>query len=306
MALYAFDGTWNREHTGADYHRNSNVVKFAQRYNAAKAVYQKNGDANHIVEDSDTGYISGPGTRHEILGKIFGGIAGFGGRTRVHEAIARVKRKFAEGDTVIDVVGFSRGAAIALHFVNEVADTDFGKVRPRVRFLGLWDVVAAFGIPRDVGILKFQETNIGWKLTLPSMVDHCFHAMALDERRASFRVTRVDGAYEVWFRGVHSDIGGGNDNPGLNDIALSWMLRKAIASGVPVKPDAFAGLLANATVPVKPSKTDPIKDPFRPLPPMDCRHYTLTVRNDPTCQNPPAAWMVESEQHERARLRLDG
>jgi uncharacterized protein (DUF2235 family) len=304
MALYAFDGTWNREHTGADYHKNSNVVKFAQRYNASKAVYQKKGDENHIVVDSDTGYISGPGTRHHVLGKIFGGIAGFGGRTRVKEAIERVKRKFAQGDTVIDVVGFSRGAAIALHFVNELAETDFGTVRPRVRFLGLWDVVAAFGIPRDVGILKFQETNIGWKLALPPLVDHCFHAIALDERRASFRVTRVGGAYEVWFRGVHSDIGGGNGNTGLNDITLGWMLRKAIAVGVPIKPDAFAGLQANPAVEIKPSQTDPIKDPFRKLPPVDCRHHTLTARNHPQCQNPPAGWTVEDEQHERARVRL--
>ena len=38
------------------------------------------------------------------------------------------------------------------------------------------------------------------------------------------------GGCEVWFRGVHSDVGGGNDNHALNDITLRWMLRKAIAT----------------------------------------------------------------------------
>jgi uncharacterized protein (DUF2235 family) len=301
MALYAFDGTWNREHTGADYNANSNVVKFAQRYDAAKAVYQKKGDENHIVEDRDTGYISGPGTRHHVAGMIFGGLAGFGGRTRVREAIARARRKIAEGDTIVDVVGFSRGAAIALHFVNELSEL---RPAPRVRFLGLWDVVAAFGIPRDFGIFKFQETNIGWKLALPPSVDHCFHAIALDERRASFRVTRVDGAYEVWFRGVHSDIGGGNGNLGLSDIALRWMLSKAKAVGVPLKAGAFDGLAANPAAPIHPSKFDLKKDPFRKLRAQDVRHHTLSIRNQPNCQNPPATWLVEDETHEKVRTRL--
>ena len=179
MALYAFDGTWNREHTGGDYNKNSNVVRFAKAYRAGKAVYQKDGDKDHIVEDDDTGYISGPGTRHGFVGKLFGGLMGLGGRSRVAQAVKRVERKFAEGDTVIDVVGFSRGAAIALHFVNELAEIGAFPVKgrkavePRIRFLGLWDVVAAFGVPKDVGFLRFQKLNFGWHLTLPAIVDNC-------------------------------------------------------------------------------------------------------------------------------------
>ena len=48
-------------------------------------------------------------------------------------------------------------------------------------------------------------------------------------------VTRLSGASEVWFAGVHSDVGGGNGNLGLNDIALRWMALKAPGGG-------FAGL----------------------------------------------------------------
>jgi len=48
-----------------------------------------------------------------------------------------------------------------------------------------------------------------------------------DEARQAFRPTRVRGGYEVWFRGVHSDVGGGNGNFGLNWIALNWMYENA-------------------------------------------------------------------------------
>ena len=57
---------------------------------------------------------------------------------------------------------------------------------------------------------------------MPPNVQHCYHAMALDECRAFFQLTRLAGTgvneagrlVEVWFRGVHSDIGGGNGNFG--------------------------------------------------------------------------------------------
>jgi uncharacterized protein (DUF2235 family) len=310
MALYAFDGTWNREHTGADYNENSNVVRFAKAYRHAKAVYQKNGDDDHIVEDSDTGYVSGPGTKHGKIGRALGGLMGLGGRSRVAEAIKRVERKFGEGDTIIDVIGFSRGAAIALHFVNEIAEVGLfpGRngqaVEPRVRFLGLWDVVASFGIPKDIGFLKFQKINIGWTLTRPAIVDHAFHALALDDRREMFRPTRVAGAYEVWFRGVHSDVGGGNNNPSLNNIALRWMLRKAALAGLPVDAAVTDALAVDASVAVG-RNTDPKPDPFRVVGPNDCVHYTVTRRNEPElCQNPQASCPFETEALERSRIAL--
>jgi hypothetical protein len=69
-----------------------------------------------------------------------------------------------------------------------------------------------------------------------SSARHAFRALALDERRSNFVPTSLDGAYEVWFRGVHSDVGGGNTNLGLNNITLRWMARKALFAGVPVDP----------------------------------------------------------------------
>src|SRR5207248_8955640 len=90
-------------------------------------------------------------------------------------------------------------------------------------FSGVWDVVAAFGLAN----LGNTALNVGHHLSLPKAnLQYCFHAMALDERRLPFLPTRLSGACEVWFRGVHSDVGGGNGNRGLNDIALKWMMSK--------------------------------------------------------------------------------
>lgn len=299
MALYAFDGTWNRQHDQAEYSKNSNVVKFAKAYRAAKAVYQKDGDRVHVAEDDDNGYIDGIGTRHGRLGRIFGGALGAGGKQRIKEALARVDRKTKEGDGEIDVIGFSRGAALALHFVNELESRKIP-----VRFLGVWDVVAAFGIPIDLGPLSFQRINLGYKLKLPKNVQRAFHAMALDERRESFRVTRVKDAYEVWFRGVHSDIGGGNQNEGLSNIALAWMLRKAAAVGVPVNLGVIDQLQLDPEAEVKPSKRDPRLDPFRKCIPQEWFHYTIRVRKNDHCQNPPDGCLIENEEFERTRISL--
>jgi hypothetical protein len=63
------------------------------------------------------------------------------------------------------------------------------------RFIGLFDVVGAFGlgIAGDIRIL-----NIGHHLSLPkNRIGYCFHAMALDETRVSFNVIRLKGAHDV-------------------------------------------------------------------------------------------------------------
>jgi uncharacterized protein (DUF2235 family) len=212
MALYAFDGTWNLDKPGTEH--DTNVTWFHGAYTGAKHYYE------------------GIGTRFGEFGKIVGGITGAGGRDRVRDAMGNFRTNLANGDRTVDIVGFSRGAALALEFANKVCDQQCP-----VRFLGLWDTVPSFGVAAI-------PINIGWDLDLPSGVEKCFHAMALDERRIDFKLhrpdARVDDAnqpgrlFEVWFRGVHSDVGGGNDCPGLSSIALNWMFAHAVALGLPI------------------------------------------------------------------------
>lgn len=287
MALYAIDGTWNEEREGMG--ASTNVVKFCKAHQNDKREY----------------YRAGVGTRLGVVGKIFGGAAGVGGRDRVREAHKEICKNFLDGDTNIDIVGFSRGAALALHLANVIArkgieDPKSNRVvkrNPEIRFLGLWDVVGSFGIPIDIAGIPFQATNLGIDLDLPRNVRQCFHAMALDERRQAFQVTRVRGAYEVWFRGVHSDIGGGNNNVGLSNIALRWMLRKAVAAGLPVDCAEAAKLKAAPNAPLKEPK-DIVENLLRKLQPGDRFHYTVAARPGSRCNNPPAECLRETEELE--------
>ncbi len=155
--------------------------------------------------------------------------------------MARLKRNLEAGDDIIDIVGFSRGAATALEFANEIRDEFAGGSRPpEIRFLGLWDTVASFGIPGN-------NINLGFELTLPTNLGTCRHAISLDERRRTFPLTRVTqdkysnkdlcDVQEVWFRGYHSDVGGGNENEGLSNIPLYWMCLRAQEAGLNLKSD---------------------------------------------------------------------
>ena len=173
--------------------------------------------------------------------------------------------------------------------------------QPSIRFLGLWDVVGSFGVPINAGPIRFQEINFGHKLDVPKDVHHCFHAMALDERRQTFRVTRLLNTYEVWFRGVHSDVGGGNGNVALSTIALRWMLRKAKAAGLPIGDDSLTACdnKVDTQAAIRPSK-DLIPNEHRGLLEEDRYHYTVVERADHN--NPRPEMLLETENDERAAI----
>ena len=279
MALYAFDGTWNSEKDSGEYDRNTNVVRFKDCYTCTKHFYK------------------GVGTKHGTAGKFFGGAFGVGGHDRIAVAKSDVAKQLAAGDRHIDIVGFSRGAALAAHFANVIADDGVRvngvRERPTVRFLGVFDLVAAFGIPINLGF-NFNRVNLGYKLGLSKGVKFCYHALALDEARQTFRPTRLRGGCEVWFRGVHSDVGGGNDNPSLNDISLRWMLHKAVASGLPMKEDCVISTCARANVDGKISDNfDVIRNRAREPKGDDRFHYTVAAR--PSHVNPPDPCTRETE-----------
>jgi uncharacterized protein (DUF2235 family) len=103
----------------------------------------------------------------------------------------------------------------------------------KIKFIGVWDTVGALGNPLFLnGILSrrngFHDT------TLSTRIENAFHAIAIDEKRKNFKATlwnqQKDAGKQileqVWFSGVHSDIGGGYPACGLSDIALTWMIQK--------------------------------------------------------------------------------
>lgn len=292
MALYAFNGTWNSEKTDDvstpenETSTNTNVVRFKNAYGGAVAYY-----------------CNGVGTRVSFLGRALGGAFGAGGFTRLDEAMTELRNRFRHGDRVIDIVGFSRGAALALAFANRVAKeaVDTNGRLAHVRFLGLFDVVGSFGIPFNIWPFRFQEYNLGYELALPPNVEFCFHALALDERRGTFRPTRVHGACEVWFRGSHSDVGGGNQNHGLNAIPLCWLLHKARACGLPIADPHVLTAAAERKpdAPVRFASFDPVRDSFRSVLKEDLAHYTVAIPcGNGEWQDPPAGCGRETVESE--------
>jgi uncharacterized protein (DUF2235 family) len=115
-----------------------------------------------------------------------------------------------------------------------------------IDFVGVWDTVGALGIPID----GFRPPRLSrlWAFhdtTLSRYVLNAFHAVAVDERRKPFRPTlwvKKDDASDqtleqVWFAGVHCDVGGGYRDPELSEIPLLWMADKARDCGLAFKSD---------------------------------------------------------------------
>jgi hypothetical protein len=108
----------------------------------------------------------------------------------------------------------------------------------RIRFLGVWDTVGALGAPIWGG--DFSLNPLPWMksrfhdVDALDIVDEAFHAVAIDEQRAAYTPRLIPPEpklqphrfEQVWFRGVHSNVGGGYAESGLSDFTLCWMVEK--------------------------------------------------------------------------------
>jgi uncharacterized protein (DUF2235 family) len=116
---------------------------------------------------------------------------------------------------------------------------------PDIHFVGVWDTVGALGIPVDgirlpllTRLWTFHDTK------LSSHVRHAYQALAIDERRGPFKPTlweqqahATDQVLEqVWFAGVHCDVGGGYADPSLSEIPLIWMADRVRSNGLALDP----------------------------------------------------------------------
>ena len=119
----------------------------------------------------------------------------------------------------------------------------YGPGRGRVRFVGVWDTVGALGIPTRA-LAFVDEPDLFFDHEIGSNVTTARHAVSIDERRADFKPTMwtpkegVD-VHQVWFAGVHSDVGGGyapKKGALLSDLPLAWMAREATREGLEFQP----------------------------------------------------------------------
>lgn len=224
LILFAFDGT-NNAATPPGQDDQSNVRKFFELYDAGAKWYM----TGVGLDDPDSG----------ILANTLDPVNANTARARVDYMLGELDAYMNDGrigETItIDVVGFSRGAAMARDFVNRVARLDAERYWwlkgfcVDLRFLGLWDTVAQFG--------QNGSDNHRWQLGIPSAVGAAYHAVALNEHRSLFPLEGASGSavIERGFVGSHADVGGGNAEGDLSDISLAWMTRMAAQAGVSMK-----------------------------------------------------------------------
>ena len=124
---------------------------------------------------------------------------------------------------------------------------------PTIRFVGVWDTVASVIVPRPDRFYWPSLEELAFTLQNPS-VKTFRQAISIDERRCMFRLKKWDDPQtfkhnrfndahaepqdilQVWFAGVHADIGGGypEKQSGLSKYPLLWMIDEAVKCGLHV------------------------------------------------------------------------
>lgn len=261
------DGTWNTMEKGDGRGEDAvtNVVKMAR----AIAPSSPQGVPQVVLYDEGVGTGLGP------LDRFLGGALGLGLKRNVEDAYRFLVNNHEEGDEVW-LFGFSRGAytirsvagmvrkcgilrkeeahrvpqAFDLYRDDRGPDSDAAKAfraehakTVPIHFLGVWDTVGRLGVPGGFWRVFASRNRRFHDPRLSRIVEHAYHAVAIDERRRPYEPTMWTKKDEdvwpaghkveqVWFAGVHSGVGGGYDPCGLSDVAFLWMKEKAEAAGL--------------------------------------------------------------------------
>ena len=324
--VFCADGTWNHPGETQDGQvANTNVYKFF------KALPKTAGQDPH--------YDDGVGVDGTPIDQLLGGAIGDGLLGKIKDGYTTIARNYNDGDGIY-VFGFSRGAYTARSlagmvavcglpapgtFTDQTTDEAFAVYRKqaplanftakyqardvKIAMVGVWDTVGAMGIPGpffaplDKQIYGFLNTD------LHPDVRTAYHAVSVDERRNEFPATLWTNPspdqdlQQIWFAGVHSDVGGGYAQSGLSDITLAWMMLKAKENGLQFDDGVFTSY---AGLDVK-HAFDPLHESWsmlwgppqrRPIAPGSTLSNSVDMRlkNDPTYRpsNVPSDYRVET------------
>lgn len=134
-----------------------------------------------------------------------------------------------------------------------------GRLAAQITFLGLWDTVDAYGLPIDELKRGLDYWLLGLSFPdqdLSPIVKRACHALALDDERRTFHpvlwnervekdlvargLVEKDRISQVWFAGMHSNVGGGYPKDALAHVSLNWMINEATKTGLKLDPLAIA------------------------------------------------------------------
>ena len=279
------DGTWNRPEEDLEKDHATNVLKIAR---AIKP--NPRGMGQHVF------YDWGLGSYHNSASA---GITGTGIHKNILDGYRYIVQNFAPGKkiylfgfsrgayTVRALSGLINNCGIVkrpdakliaqawnIYKSNSPTHSPSGKAASQFRkqhshqnrqvhFIGVWDTVGALGIP--FGLLGlFNSSDEFYDTKMGSNVSITRHALAIDEQREDFEPTvwlprpNVD-LKQVWFAGVHSDIGGsyGPDKKTgtcASDTALLWMLNEATQAGLKLEPHIRDNLTDGTLAPLHKSR----------------------------------------------------
>lgn len=220
-------------------------------------------------------YDDGVGADGTPIERLLGGAFGLGLFQKIKDGYAKIAQVYDAGDAIF-IFGFSRGAYTARSLAGMIAvsglptrnfdqnlveaafqayrnkdrrdqilaqlSPEYGMDNAKLHMVGVWDTVGSLGIPALSGgvspiVYGFLDTS------LHEDVLNAYQALAIDERRCEFPATLWTATAnpqqtleQVWFTGVHCDVGGGYPEHGLSDIAFAWMLGNAARLGLEVDP----------------------------------------------------------------------
>ena len=239
------------------------LYKFLCRNYKSKAEYQKDGI---VSEDDDIfgfGFSRGAFTIRVLIGLVLEqGLVRADTEAQLDQKAKSAYREYRRNfktKTGLEVP-FRKLRDGFFWLVRKLSAPSVPDVHTRVehiRFLGLWDTVAAYGFPVDE--MTYGVSRYIWPLELPDRrlnprVRRACHALSLDDERTTFhpilwdetelwesgelpvkpnlsgkRLTTDEKISQVWFAGVHANIGGGYPDDSLAHVSLNWMLDQAKA-----------------------------------------------------------------------------
>jgi hypothetical protein len=172
---------------------------------------------------------------------------------RLPEAVARYRRRDPLGGK------FGSSAAEFRH--------DYCHSGTPIRFLGVFDTVGALGVPGAALRRRHQFHDLG----LSDAVQCARQALAADEPRMKFEPCLWEAGptspsddhgdrrvRQVWFEGVHSDVGGGYAETGLSDTTLLWMVTEANKQGLAFDEPLLARYLASGSSAIRHGSMTPM------------------------------------------------
>lgn len=248
--IILMDGTWNDE-TGENADGLvTNIVHMNHVF--------KNDESKQIVRyhrgvgnDNDNGWISNKWKG--ATGKAIGAI--------VERTYARFVQDWQKGDRIY-IFAFSRGSAAARLLASKIASEGIPvsieiTVEPKenketkvveqqiskvkidktesqpvdIEFLGVWDTVSALGLLNNIWrLIGVKKDDLFTNDTISDKIQRAVHLVAIDETRNPFvpsLMNHKEGVtHEVWFPGVHTDLGGGYAEAEIAKVSLYYMIKK--------------------------------------------------------------------------------